>query len=110
MEERARRIGQNEDLFRRVNEQIEALNDAFSLVAPSLTIVCECGDLSCIEQIELSVDEYERLRANATWFAVKAGHEREDVEDVVEQYAGYEVVQKRPGIAAQVAKELDPRS
>ena len=64
MSERERRIGRNEEVFRRVNEQIEQVNEAFGSVAGTMTLVCECGDTSCIEQIELTPEEYERLRSD----------------------------------------------
>src|SRR5689334_21077982 len=52
VDERARRIGENEALFRYVNERIEGLNEAFGAITETMSVVCECGDLSCAEQIE----------------------------------------------------------
>jgi hypothetical protein len=109
MDGRTRRIGENEDLFRRVNEQIEALNEGFALLASMMTMVCECGNLTCVDQIEIPIGEYDRLRSEPTWFAIKPGHEIGDVETVVERHEGYEVVAKRAGEPARIARELDPR-
>ena len=80
--ERARRVGENEALFRTVNEQVRDLNQTF-LVEGTLRIVCECGEQSCIDQIELMPGEYEAVRSESALFAVKPGHEVEDVETVV---------------------------
>jgi len=54
--ERARRVGQNEALFRSVNEQVHDLNQGI-LVEGKLRIVCECGEQTCIDQLELSPEQ-----------------------------------------------------
>jgi hypothetical protein len=107
--ERARRVGENEALFRSVNEQVRDLNQTF-LVQGTLRIVCECGEQSCIEQIELMPGEYEAVRGDSALFAVKPGHEVEDVETVVERKDGYWVVRKAPGAPQRIARETDPRN
>ena len=43
-------------------------------------------------------------------FAVKPGHEVEDVETVVERKDGYWVVRKAPGAPQRIARETDPRN
>jgi hypothetical protein len=108
MTERERRIGRNEEVFRRVNEQIEQVNEAFGSVAGTMTLVCECGDTSCIEQIELTPEEYEHLRSDATWFAIRPDHEIPDVEDVIERRDRYWVVKKHEGVPADVARGISP--
>jgi hypothetical protein len=109
-DERGRRIGENESLFRAVNERIEGLNEAFGMVTETMSVVCECGDIACSEQIEISLPDYERVRADPTLFLVIPGHEIEDVEDVAERRDGYNVVCKHRGEPAEVARENDPRS
>jgi hypothetical protein len=74
-----------------------------------MTAVCECGDASCSEQIELDLPTYERIRAEPTLFIVRRGHEIPDVEDVVEQHEGFDVVRKHEGGPAELARERDPR-
>jgi len=108
MTERERRIGRNEEVFRRVNEQIEQVNEAFGSVSGTMTLVCECGETSCIEQIELTPEEYERLRSEETLFAIRPGHEIPDVEDVVERADRYWVVRKHEGDPADTAREISP--
>src|ERR687886_25044 len=71
VDERAERIGRNEDLFRKVNDQIEGVNEAFGTITGTMSLLCECGKLECIEQIDLTVDAYRELRADPTRFAVK---------------------------------------
>lgn len=109
MDDRARRIGENEILYRAVNETIEDLNDALGAVNESMTLVCECGDAVCTEHIELDIRTYERVRADASLFVVLPGHVFSEVEDVVERTDGYEVVRKTAGEARALAEEHDPR-
>ena len=110
MDERAKRIGANEALYRSVNEKIEALNAAFGSITETMSVVCECGDASCAEQIELSIADYERIRSEPTLFIIRPGHEIPDVEEVVERNDAFHVVKKVEGDAAEVARETDLRS
>jgi hypothetical protein len=109
-DERVRRVGENEALFRVVNERIEALNLAFATLTETMDIVCECGNLDCAERVVLGVTDYERVRADATHFVVVPGHELPDVETVIERGDGFVVVEKHDGLPARVAREHDPRS
>ena len=110
MEERTARIGQNEALFREVNERIERVSETLQVTTERLAILCECGNAECVERLNVSLPEYERVRAESTLFFVRPGHELPDVEDVVEQRGEYDVVRKKPGPAADLARELDERS
>lgn len=109
-EERERRVGLNEALFRDINERVKELNETFASFTGTLDILCECGSTDCLERIRIRPAEYEEIRTDATRFAVVPGHEIPDVEEVVEQREGYDVIRKHAGIPAQVAKQTDPRS
>ena len=109
MADRPRRIALNEALFREVNERVEAVNQQFGERAADAQFVCECGDDRCIERIQLTLDDYESLRSDATHFAVRTGHEIPDVERVVAERDGYLVVAKT-GFEQSLAEETDPRS
>ena len=109
-EERTRRIGQNEALYRQVNERIEDLNASFSSITSDFAIVCECGDLGCMEQITVSRELYESTRANPHRFIVKPGHEAQDIEHAVAGDGDYVVIEKGPPEAMRLAEETDPRS
>lgn len=106
---RAERIGENEALFRSVNEQVRRLSDAWAVRDDTIRIVCECGSTSCVEQIALHPSEYERIRADGALFAVCPGHEAADVEDVVARNDGYWTVRKHPGLPERIAEATDPR-
>ena len=109
-EERARRVGLNEAIFRQVNEQIRDLNRDFDTEQGTMTVICECGNADCTERLELHVQEYERVRDDARHYVIAKGHEIASVESVVEQADGYDVVQKDEGAPADLSRKLDPRS
>lgn len=106
---RALRIGENEALFRSVNEQVRGLSDAWAVRDDTIRIVCECGTASCVEQIELHQAEYERIRSDGALFAVRPGHEAPDVEQVVARNDRYWTVHKDPGLPERLAEATDPR-
>src|SRR4051812_6153071 len=81
-DERRARIATNEALFRAVNAKIEGVNAALTSMVETFAVVCECGDTTCVEQIEVAVEDYERVRQDPTRFMVVAGHEAPDVEKV----------------------------
>jgi hypothetical protein len=109
VDERQRRIGENEALFRHVNERVKDVNRSFSLVLERGDYLCECGNQSCVERIGLTSEEYEGIRADPTHFVVKPGHVAPDVEEVVGAADTYEIVRKREGGPADLARETDPR-
>jgi hypothetical protein len=102
------RIARNEDLFRRVNEAIARGVWPGEERRPA-AFRCECAYLECNQAIRLSLEDYERVRANPRRFAVRPDHVLPDDEVVVEDHGGYVVVEK-VGRAGQVAEELEPHS
>jgi hypothetical protein len=106
--EREIRAARNQALFRSVNEQMQAVNDALSAVSGSLAIACECADTTCIETLEIAADEYEAIRAEPRRFAVLPNHVYPDVENIVDEGAGYVVVEKIAA-AGEEAEQLDER-
>jgi hypothetical protein len=106
--ERERRIGENEALFRQVNERLRDVNDAFGSVTGDFEIVCECGDMECAERITLTMEEYTDLRSDPRYFAVIPGHVAADVEEVIRRGDRYDVIQKAPGPPERLAKVTEP--
>jgi hypothetical protein len=107
--EREDRIARNEALFRSVNERVRELAGAVVSEANPLAFVCECGAADCAASVELTIREYESVRADSAQFFVVSGHEVPEVEHVVEHRKHYDVVRKH-GDEAQIAKQTDPRS
>jgi hypothetical protein len=110
VDERGKRIGQNEVVFREVNERLRELGESFSLVSEVAEFVCECGDTSCTQRIQLALSEYERVRSDPRWFVIVPGHEEPDYERVISEVDGYAIVEKLPGGPAGIAIRDDPRA
>lgn len=107
--QRRERMARNEALFREVNERLEELAQAFHDVSRGAVFTCECGDLECTEQVEMSLDEYEAVRASGDQFLVLPGHVYPEIERVVRENDRFVVVAK-VGDAADVVEREDPRS
>jgi hypothetical protein len=106
--DREERLSRNEVLFREVNERIEELQSGQG-VGGYHDFLCECGDKSCIEQISLTLVEYEGIRSDPTQFVVLPGHEIADIESIVQKGERFSVVRKQEE-AAVIAERTDPRS
>ena len=101
VDERERRIGENEAYWRQVNELSPPEPGMLNLM------FCECGRLDCRERVAMTVAEYEAVRSSATTFVISPGHAIPDVESVVDTTDRFEVVEKE-GDAARVAIETEP--
>jgi hypothetical protein len=101
------RLGANEAVFREINEGIERGQWPGEEDIPT-SFRCECARLGCNELLELSVRDYEEVRAHPRRFIVVPGHERLDVERVVQRRPAYLVVEKLDQ-AAESAEASDPR-
>lgn len=107
MGERGDRIARNEASYRQVNEAIETGRTGGD--DTPRPYMCECGLLECNDLVELTVAEYEAVRAHPRRFFLVDGHELPDVEHVVERHERYVVVEKE-NHEAQIAEDTDPRS
>ena len=106
---RDERLARNEAFFREVNERIRDVADHFGSDEHVYEFVCECADPNCHERLRLSLTEYEAVRADATRFVLADGHDDLTVEAVVASAPEHVVVEK-VGVAAEVARALDPRA
>jgi hypothetical protein len=109
MTSREERVAHNEANARAINEGIEAAHRGRS-PDDHIRVVCECGDASCEQVIAMTLSEYEAVRSDAHRFAIRRGHEKPDIEDVVYATDRFLVVAKREGTPATIAEEEDPRS
>jgi len=105
MADREARLAQNEALFREMNERVEATVLATSGEDEPFVVVCECGNIDCLERMRLTAAEYDAAHAHPAQFVVVDGHVASDVEDVVARHDRYVVVRKR-GRAGEIAAEL----
>jgi len=104
MSEVLERIPRKQTLFREINERIESMAGS----SEAVEFVCECSDAGCASTLVASIEEYERVRSNAPWFLVQAGHELLAIERVVSQKNGYAIVEKLVG--RKHAEATDARS
>ena len=107
-DDRADRAAQNEAVFRRVNERLEEVNEAFQVATDKAEFVCECARIECVERVEMTLPKYEAVRRVPAHFVVKPDHVLPEEERVVEREAQYVVVEKF-GRAGERARQLDPR-
>ena len=98
------RLARRQTLFRELNERIEELTDGHD---KSIQILCECSDTDCLVTLDLSKEDYERVRSVPTWFAIERGHEIPEIERMVGEFDGYVVVEKT--VAQEYAEETEPR-
>jgi len=109
MSERVRRIASNESVFRTVNAEIEKLGRGLADISDeTFHMVCECGEIACAELIVVPTPDYERIRSDDTLFFVKPGHDKPEVEDVVEKTRRYHVVRKRVPEAVAIVEQTAP--
>jgi hypothetical protein len=102
------RTARNEAIFRDVNEALRAGHWPGDEDAP-IAFRCECGELGCSRMIDLTAQEYERIRANPRRFFVAPDHHIAEAESVVERDDGHLVVEKQAQ-AGRIAEATDPRS
>jgi hypothetical protein len=114
--ERDARRAKNEALFRNLNERLKELDDRLDTAAVGAPasdreeFFCECGQLECMARFEMTRSDYEAVRAHPARFMVLRGHESPDIERVVEEHETFFVVEKNPGVPAEVARATDPRT
>jgi hypothetical protein len=108
MDERERRMAQNEVLFREVNERVR---DVATTLGDDgrFEYFCECANKDCTFHVTLTLPEYEAIRSDPQQFFVLPGHMTPEVEEVVLETASYTVVRKT-GDAGRYVEELDPRA
>ena len=109
MNERMRRVAENEAIFRGVNEQLSKLAGAIATENDpnEVEIVCECGTQSCTDRITIPQADYRRTRDDSTLFLLRPGHDDPEAETVVDRATTYWIVRKRPGTGERVARALD---
>src|SRR5256885_1662869 len=107
VDERSARLAANEAVFRAGNERIDAMLGGQN---ETTGYMCECGDPECFEQVELTNEEYEKVRSHPARFFVVTGHEDLTAgEIVVEQAPRFTVVEKH-GAEREIVERSNPRA
>ena len=107
-DESARRKALNEALARAVNEQVNDIAASWYESGEQIEFRCECADATCMGNIALTHDEYERVRSNGTRFVLLPSHDDPAIERVVDAL-GEAVVVEKIGVGKAVAEETDTR-
>ena len=103
------RIGRNDALFRSANERIRETAAEYE-ITQQVPFFCECADVTCRAIVQLSLEEYEAVRAKPRQFFNAPGHEvnARGAADVLERNDRYVTLEKL-NRAGEVAEELDER-
>ena len=96
-----------ESAFREVNERIAENAQRFD--SGSTEFICECNDPACSERIEITLEAYERVRADGTRFLLAPGHGDGSIEKVVDHRGHFVVVEKVQTAARALVRRLNPR-
>jgi hypothetical protein len=81
-----------QSVFRAANERLRSRMEAMTYRGRR-PVICECSDPSCMEVLELTRGQYRRVREHGN-FVIAHGHATPQVEHVVENGDGYDVVRK----------------
>ena|SRR5919204_6296866 len=112
MDGRDERLAKNEALLREVNERIHEVGERLQVLPDDelLDFRCECGRPECESAVPMTADEYEHVRSDNDRFAVVPGHEKDEIERVVERTDRYLIVDKRPEAEPYVGADGKPDS
>ena len=95
MDERQERIAKNETMFRAANREIEQAHKEVSGGTDEvLEVLCECGRPGCSGMITMTAADYDSIHSQDDRFVVLPGHASPELERVVEERAGFLVVDK----------------
>jgi hypothetical protein len=85
------RLARNQAIFREVNERLREIANP---TADLTDYVCECSAVDCHVTIQLALVEYEEVRSMPNVFVIEPGHERLEVERVIEENDRFMLVEK----------------
>jgi hypothetical protein len=95
-EARLQRALRNEEFFRGANQAIA--RDADTDAEP-IEFLCECAHLDCVTRLLIPPRDWHAIHQQELHFVVAPGHVLPDVERVVSDAGGYQVVEKLPAAA-----------
>jgi len=111
VDEREKRMANNETLFREVNERVDDIATDFVGGDDRSTheYFCECANADCTFRVTLTHAQYRGIRADPRQFVVLPLHFTPEVETLVAKNEGHWLVRKT-GEAGEYVEKLDPRS
>lgn len=106
--DRAESVALTEAAFRIANERMAAWEERKGSNGAGESYYCECAMQSCRDEIRLTREQYDAVRAEPRRFFVLHDHILEDLETELERYASYSVIEKPPMLAP-LLDDTDPR-
>lgn len=94
-----------EKCFRAANQAVE--RHRLSVDGELLRFLCECSNLACADDVELTRTEYATVRRGTLRFAVVTGHE-DGEERVLDEFDRYTVVEKTAAYPQQAVRKESP--
>jgi hypothetical protein len=99
MDTSPRRLRENEELMEALNvrmqESLDRIREEDGLPRDaSMALFCECSDLDCRGRVHLDAHRFAEIHADPEQFVLVPGHERLEVERVVDQESDYLIVRK----------------
>jgi hypothetical protein len=103
-ERQQRRLAQNEALARDVNQRVGEVAAPWYDQDESIGFVCECSAENCERRVNLTMEQYARVRSSRVWFVVVPEHVNPAIERTVEAL-GDGVIVEKIGAGRDVADE-----
>lgn len=98
----AEKAAKNETISRSLNDALSKGEQRWPSGTP--TFICECSDLSCVNEIFVPLDVYAEVRSHKDRFILRPDHVVEEIERVVQDRTNVVVVEKiGPGKAVATA-------
>ena len=94
MGSREERLVENEETFRAANELLADAVERSAQRTSKIPFLCECADDLCLGRVELTLTDYEGVRAHQDRFVIIAGHLQAEAEHTVGTLGAYELVEK----------------
>jgi hypothetical protein len=91
---REERFIQNEELFRSANERLRERAEVIVAPRQSIPFLCECIDDTCMARIDLTLEDYDRIRSDDEHFVIAPGHPRLEGERVIAERGHFLIVTK----------------
>lgn len=88
------RVVRNEGLVREVNVHIANLEETMGSLDELLPLLCECAKRGCMVPLKVDRRTFDAVRENPLRFIVVPGHERPEIETVIERRPGYLIVEQ----------------
>jgi hypothetical protein len=107
MDERAARLADNGAVFRAGNEAIALNVGARKNPTARYGYLCECGNDQCFEPVQLTMIEYNAVRAGGPtrFFVVPGHHDPTAGEILVGELEGYLIIERAAGDGAIVESD-----